>query len=155
MATSSADWKLARATELGAERVVNYSREDVRAAVRQWTEKRGVDLVIDNTGAATWALSLEAAARGGRIVTCGATTGGDPPAKISRIFWKQLDVLGSTMGNRGDFETLLGKMSDGSLRPIVDEVFPLREAGAAMARLEAGQQFGKIVLWVGAAAPRP
>lgn len=149
MVTSSSDAKLRRAAELGAERGVDYASEDVRAAVREWTAKRGVDLVIDSVGARTWALSLEAAARGGRIVTCGATTGDDPPAGIRRIFWKQMDVLGSTMGNRPDFEAVLSKVSSGALRPLVDSVFPLAEAGAALARMEAGEQFGKIVLAIG------
>lgn len=148
LATSSSDSKLARAAELGAERVANYAREDVRDAVREWTAKRGVDLVIDNVGTATWALSLDAVARGGRIVTCGATTGGDPPALIPRIFWKQVDVLGSTMGSRRDFEALLATISAGALSPLVDSVFPLAAAGAAMTRLESGEQFGKIVLQI-------
>jgi NADPH:quinone reductase-like Zn-dependent oxidoreductase len=152
MATSSSDRKLARALELGAERAVNYTTEDVRAAVREWTAKRGVDLVVDNVGGDTWAVSLDVAARGGRIVTCGATAGDDPPARLRRIFWKQIDVLGSTMGNRRDFEAVLAKLATGALRPVVDRIYPLREAGTALERLAAGEQFGKIVLSVSGAA---
>lgn len=163
MVTSSSDSKLERAAELGAERGVNYAREDVRAAARDWTAKRGVDLVIDNVGGPAWSISLDAAARGGRIVTCGATAGEDPPARINRIFWKQVDVLGSTMGSRADFVALLERMAPGDLEPVVDSVFPLPRAADAMARLESGAQFGKVVLrvdsqggadaWAGAAGP--
>ena len=98
LATSSSREKLARASEVGAERTVNYREDDVRTAVRAWVGKRGVDLVVDTVGGPAWDVSIDAAARGGRIVTCGATAGGDPPARIPRVFWKQLDVLGSTMG---------------------------------------------------------
>ena len=148
MVTSSADAKLARARELGAEAGVNYVREDVRAAVRAWTAKRGVDVVVDSVGGEAWSVSLDAAARGGRIVTCGATAGEDPPARIRRIFWKHLDVLGSTMGSRRDFADVLAAVARGELRPAVDRVFPLAEAGAALRRLEARGQFGKIVLTI-------
>jgi NADPH:quinone reductase-like Zn-dependent oxidoreductase len=148
MVTSSRREKLERALALGAERGVDYTAEDVREAVRAWSGKRGVDLVVDNVGGDAWAVSLDAVARGGRIVTCGATAGGDPPAGIQRIFWKQVDVLGSTMGNRRDFEAVLEKVSYGGLEPLVDSVFPLAEASAALARLESGEQFGKIVLRV-------
>ncbi|MBA2565263.1 MAG: zinc-binding dehydrogenase [Gemmatimonadetes bacterium] len=148
MVTSSSDEKLARAAEIGAERGVRYDREDVALAVREWTSKRGVDLVVDSVGGPAWSTSLDAVARGGRIVTCGATAGGDPPARIQRIFWKQVDVLGSTMGNRRDFEAVLEKVSAGALAPLIDSVFPLARAGDAMARLEARAHFGKIVLGV-------
>lgn len=148
--TSSSDEKLARAAALGAERGVNYRTDDVRAAVRDWTGKRGVDLVIDNVGGPAWSVSLDAAARGGRIVTCGATAGDEPPARIRRIFWKHLDVLGSTMGSRRDFEAVLRAVEDRTLEPLVDSVFPLREAAAALDRLEGGEHFGKIVLRVDA-----
>ncbi len=148
MVTSSSVGKLARALGLGAERGVDYTREDVRVAVREWTAKRGVDLVIDSVGGPAWSLGLDAVARGGRIVTCGATAGGDPPARINRIFWKQVDVLGSTMGNRADFRALLDRLAAGELEPIVDSVFPLSRAAEAMARLESGAQFGKVVLRV-------
>ena len=146
MVTSSSDEKLGRAAELGAERGVNYVTGDVRAAVREWTGKRGVDLVVDNVGGPAWSLSLDVTVRGGRIVTCGATAGDDPPARIRRIFWKQVDILGSTMGNRRDFESMLRKLAEGALEPVVDSVFPLAEAGAALTRLESREQFGKIVL---------
>lgn len=151
MATSSSDAKLARAHELGAERTVNYAREDVLAAVRDWTARRGVDLVIDSVGGSTWLLSLDAAVRGGRIVTCGATADSDPPARINRIFWKQVDVLGSTMGNRDDFRAVLERLAAGELTPVVDSVFPLDRTADALARLESGAQFGKVVIGVAGA----
>jgi NADPH:quinone reductase-like Zn-dependent oxidoreductase len=154
LATSSSPAKLDRARALGAERAVDHGREDVRAAVREWTAKRGVDLVIDTVGGPAWSLGLDAVARGGRLVTSGATAGVDPPARINRIFWKQVDVLGSTMGSRADFLTLLDRLTAGELGPIVDSVFPLSRAADAMARLEAGAQFGKIVLRVSSPAER-
>ena len=146
LVTSSSEEKLARALDLGAERAVHRGRDDVLAAVREWTGKRGVDLVVETVGKATWATSLDAVARGGRIVVCGATTGGDPPALLTRIFWKQVDVLGSTMGSRADFLALLRRIGTGRLRPLVDSVFPLDETAAALGRLESGQQFGKVVV---------
>lgn len=146
MATSSSEAKRARALELGAERAAPRGREDVLAAVREWTGKRGVDVVVESVGKATWATSVDAVARGGRIVVCGATTGGDPPALLNRIFWKQVDVLGSTMGSRADVLALLRRFGAGGLRPVIDSVFPLDDAGAALDRLESGAQFGKVVV---------
>jgi NADPH:quinone reductase-like Zn-dependent oxidoreductase len=146
MATSSSEAKRARALELGAERAAPRGREDVLAAVREWTGKRGVDVVVESVGKATWATSVDAVARGGRIVVCGATTGGDPPALLTRIFWKQVDVLGSTMGSRADLLALLRRIGAGRLRPVIDSVFPLDEAGAALDRLASGAQFGKVVV---------
>jgi NADPH:quinone reductase-like Zn-dependent oxidoreductase len=148
LATSSSAEKLARALELGAERAAGRGRDEVLAAVRDWTGKRGVDVVVESVGRATWATSLDAVARGGRVVVCGATTGFDPPALLHRIFWKQVDVLGSTMGSRADFLALLRRIGEGRLRPAVDSVFPLDRAGEALERLESGEQFGKIVVEV-------
>jgi NADPH:quinone reductase-like Zn-dependent oxidoreductase len=145
LATSSSDEKLARARELGADATVNHSTADVTAAVKDVCGP-GADVVVETVGEATWTRSLQAARAGGRVVVCGATSGPNPPASLHRIWWKQLTVLGSTMGTRADFEGAYGLVASGRARPVVDRVFPLAEARAAHERLEAGEQLGKIVL---------
>jgi NADPH:quinone reductase-like Zn-dependent oxidoreductase len=146
--TSSSDAKLERAHELGADVTVNHASGDVKAAVKEATKGRGADVVIDHVGEATWRTSLDVAAREGRIAVCGATTGPNPPAALHRIWWKQLTVLGSTMGTQADFQGAYDLIAAGRARPVVDEVFPLSEIRAAHERLEAGEQLGKIVLSV-------
>jgi NADPH:quinone reductase-like Zn-dependent oxidoreductase len=143
--TSSSDAKLERARELGADVTVNHAEADVKAAVKEATG-RGADVVVDHVGEATWRTSLDVAAPGGRITVCGATTGPNPPAALHRVWWKQLSILGSTMGTRADFEGAYALIADGRARPVVDEVVPLSDIRAAHARLEAGEQLGKIVL---------
>ena len=144
--TSSSDEKLARATELGADATVNHASGDVKAAVREATGGHGADVVVEHVGEATWRTSLDVAAREGRIAVCGATSGPNPPAALHRIWWKQLTILGSTMGTRADFEGAYELIATGRARPVVDEVLPLEQIQAAHARLEAGEQLGKIVL---------
>lgn len=146
IATTSGEEKMRHLREAGAELVVDYRTEDVLAAVRQHTGKRGVDVVVDTVGEATWMSSLEAAARGGRIVTCGATSGPNPKEEIRLIFWKQISILGSTMANDREFRTLLAAVAAGKLKPRIDRVFPLSQARAAYAYMEEGRQHGKIVL---------
>jgi NADPH:quinone reductase-like Zn-dependent oxidoreductase len=146
LVTSSSDEKLERARELGADATVNHASGDVRAAVREATGGAGVDVVLEHVGQATWETSLQAARTGGRIAVCGATTGPNPPAALHRIWWKQLTIYGSTMGSRGDFEAAYELVKSGRAKPVVDGVYPLAEARAAHERLEAGAQFGKIVL---------
>ena len=143
--TSSSDAKLARALELGADEAVNHDTEDVPARVKEITGG-GAHVVVEHVGEATWARSLNSARPEGRVVVCGATTGPNPPAGLHRIWWKQLAVLGSTMGTRADFQGAYDLIAAGKARPVVDEVFPLAEAAAAHERLEAGEQLGKIVL---------
>jgi NADPH:quinone reductase-like Zn-dependent oxidoreductase len=144
--TSSSDAKLARARELGADVTVNHATEDVKAAVREATGGIGADVVVEHVGEATWRTSLDVVRPRGRVTVCGATSGPNPPAALHRIWWKQLDVLGSTMGTKQDFEGAYELVASGRAAPVVDEVFPLSEAAAAHARLEAGEQMGKIVL---------
>jgi NADPH:quinone reductase-like Zn-dependent oxidoreductase len=148
--TSSSDAKLARAQKIGAHATINHARDDVADAVRSLTDGRGVDVVVEHVGAATWARSIDALARGGRLVTCGASSGGQPPAGLHRIFWKQVSVLGSTMGSDSEFRAVLELGAAGLVRPHVDAVYPIERAGEARARLEAGEQFGKVVLRVSA-----
>jgi NADPH:quinone reductase-like Zn-dependent oxidoreductase len=144
--TSSSDAKLARARELGADATVNHADGDVKAAVKEVTAGHGADVVIDHVGEATWRTSLEVAAREGRIAVCGATSGPNPPAALHRVWWKQLTILGSTMGTKADFEGAYDLIASERARPVVDEVLPLSEIRAAHERLEAGEQLGKIVL---------
>jgi zinc-binding alcohol dehydrogenase/oxidoreductase len=143
--TSSSPEKLERARELGADETIDHASEDVRARMKELTEGRGVDVVVETVGDATWKTSLEVAAQGGRIVVCGATTGPNPPAGLHRIWWKELQILGSTMGSAEDFEACLELVTSGRVRPVIDEVVPLAEARAAHERLETGEQLGKIV----------
>jgi zinc-binding alcohol dehydrogenase/oxidoreductase len=143
--TSTSDDKLRRAKELGADATLRTD-DDVGAAVKELTDGRGVDIVIEHVGEATWKTSLQAVGRGGRIAVCGATSGPNPPANLHRIFWKQLTVLGSTMGTREDFRGVYELVASGRVRPVVDRVFPLSEAAAAHEYLENGRQFGKVVL---------
>jgi zinc-binding alcohol dehydrogenase/oxidoreductase len=149
IATSSSDEKLQQARELGADAVVNHETGDVASAVKEATGGHGADVVVEHVGEATWKTSLQAAATEGRIVVCGATSGPNPPAQLHRIWWKQLSVLGSTMGTRADFAGAYDLVARGAAKPIVDRVFPLSEAAAAHEHLESGKQFGKVVLSIG------
>jgi len=145
--TSSSSRKLGRAADLGAWKGIDYTACDsVAREVRQLTGGRGVDIVLDNVGEATWRSSLHSLAKGGRLVTCGATTGPGPQTDVNRIFWNQLSIFGSTMGNRGEFREMLAFVRRAGLRPVIDRTFPLEEGRKAQEYLEAGKQFGKVVL---------
>lgn len=147
--TSSSDEKIARAVALGALGGVNYARaRDVAKAVKELNGGRGVDVVVDSAGEKSWASSLRALRKGGRLVTCGATTGGNPPADIHRIFWYQLSILGSTMGSARDFREALRLAEQGRIDPVIDSVYPLEQVREAMRKLEEGEQLGKIVIKV-------
>jgi NADPH:quinone reductase-like Zn-dependent oxidoreductase len=145
LVTSSSDAKLERARELGADATVNHAEGDVIAAVKEATGGAGIDVVLEHVGEATWERSLQAARAGGRIAVCGATTGPNPPAALHRVWWKQLTIYGSTMGTKEDFEGAYDLIASGRARPVVDVVLPLEEARTGHERLEAGEQFGKIV----------
>lgn len=146
--TSGDDAKLLRAREMGAAATINYASCDVAREVRKLTGKRGVDVVLETAGAATWMTSLRSAARAGRIVTCGATTGPNPAEEVRLIFWNQLSILGSTMGSVRDWEGVVDAVERWGLRPVVDSVMPLAAGRAAYDRMAQGVQFGKIVLAV-------
>jgi NADPH:quinone reductase-like Zn-dependent oxidoreductase len=146
--TSGSGEKLARAKELGADAGIDHSATDFAREVRKLTGKRGVDVVLDSVGKATWRQSIAAAAKGGRLLTCGATTGTDPQTDLGRIFWNQLTVFGSTMGTHAEFAEMLRIFRDGKVKPVVDAVFPLGKARDAEQRLEEKRQFGKIVIRV-------
>ena len=144
--TSSSADKLDRARELGADATANHAEEDVAAVVKEATGGAGANVVVEHVGEATWKTSLQAAGPNGRIVVCGATSGPNPPAQLHRIWWKQLEIYGSTMGTKEDFEGVYELVASGAAKPIVDKVFPLADAAAAHEYLEAGKQFGKVVL---------
>jgi NADPH:quinone reductase-like Zn-dependent oxidoreductase len=146
--TSSSNAKLERAKELGADVTVNHADDDVKAAVKEATAGHGADIVVDHVGEATWRTSLEVAAREGRIAVCGATSGPNPPAALHRVWWKQLTILGSSMGTKEDFDAVYELVASGRALPVVDEVFPLGDIRLAHERLEAGEQLGKIVLTI-------
>jgi NADPH:quinone reductase-like Zn-dependent oxidoreductase len=145
---SSSDEKLARARELGADETFNHRTIDIVSAVRARTGKRGVDVVIDDVGEATWERSLRVLARAGRLVTCGATSGPNVQTDVRKLFWNQWTIMGSTMGNDRELDAIVQALGEGALVPPVDAIFPLENARAAYERLAAGEQFGKVVLRV-------
>ncbi|MGH7568588.1 MAG: zinc-binding dehydrogenase [Gemmatimonadales bacterium] len=147
--TSSSDTKLETARRLGADVTLNHRTQKISQEVRALTDKRGVDVVVENVGEATWEESLRCLAKGGRIVTCGATTGPKVVTDVRRLFWNQYTILGSTMGSATEYEEIVRQLGQGHLRPIVDRVFPLAEARRAFERLEQGAQLGKVVVAVG------
>ena len=144
--TSSSDQKLQRAAALGADVLINHKKTDFSKETWKITGKRGVDVVIDNVGAATWPGSIRALARGGRLVTCGATSGPNPEEDIRRIFQKQVTIYGSTMGTRHDWEQLNQLLTSKTLQPVIDRTYPLEQAAQAQERMARAEQFGKIVL---------
>lgn len=145
--TSRDEAKLARALALGADHAI-HGAQDVAKAVLQHTGGRGVDVVIENVGAAVWGAALKSAVRGGRIVTCGATSGDQPGADLRRVFIRQLQIHGSTLGNPGEFHDLLDAVSTNRLEPVIDSRYGLADAREALSRLESGRQFGKVVVEV-------
>jgi NADPH:quinone reductase-like Zn-dependent oxidoreductase len=145
--TSSDDAKLEKARALGAEVGINYRKNpDWAKLVFEATGRRGVDVVIENVGAATWKDSIRSLKGGGRLVTCGATSGPVGETLIPLVFWKQVHLIGSTMANRKEFHDVMSQFFAGRLRAIIDEVAPLKDGAAAQQRLAEGRQFGKIVL---------
>ncbi len=144
--TSSSDAKLERATALGADATINHRGVDVGKAMRARTGKRGVDVVVDSVGEATWTQSLGALGRRGRLVTCGGTSGPMVTTDVRRLFWNQWSILGSTMGNDAEFDAVVAHYNAGRLRPPIDGVYALDDAHAAFARMASGEQFGKLVV---------
>lgn len=143
--TSNAE-KIEHAKQMGADVVLNRTSGDYWAELATLTSNRGVDVVIENVGATTWANSLKSLVKGGRLVTYGRTTGSLAETNISLVFWNQLRIIGSTMANRREFTEVMQLIFQGKLAPVVDSVFPLAEAGDAYQRLQDGQHFGKIII---------
>ena len=146
IATAGGEEKLARARELGADHAIDHYRRDIAAEVKAITGKRGVDVVFEHVGQATWPKSLESLTAGGRLVTCGATTGYDARVDLRYLFSKQWSLLGSFMGSLGELHQVLKFVFRKQLKPVIDRVYPLSEIRAAHERLERKEQFGKIVL---------
>lgn len=144
--TSRDDGKLQRAIALGADHAINGATQDVAREVMAFTGGRGVDVVIENVGQAVWSSALKSLARGGRLVTCGATSGDQPSADLRRVFVRQLQILGSSLGNFDEYRNLLGWAEHRALRPVIDSRHSLDGVHAALDRLEAGRQFGKIAI---------
>lgn len=146
--TSSSEAKLEVARTLGADVLLNHDNVDVAREVRSLTGRRGVDVVVDNVGEATWEQSLRCLARQGRLVTCGGTTGPIVRTDVRKLFWYQWSILGSTMGNHAEYQEIVRLANAGRLWPVIDRVFPLEQGAEAVARLQAGEQAGKLVLEV-------
>lgn len=145
-ATGSSQEKLDHAEELGAEYAINYAEEDFADKISELTGKRGVDVVVDHIGKETYPDSLKSLAKGGRLVTCGATTGPNPGAGLNRIFWNQLSILGSTMASHGEADDVLELVWEGEFEPAIREVLPMSEADRAHEMLEEREGFGKVVV---------
>ena len=148
LATASSDEKLQKAKELGADHLINHKTQKIREEVRRITGKRGVDVVFEHVGTATWDDSLASLAPSGRLITCGATTGYDAKIDLRFLFSRQLSLLGSYMGAKSELQTVLKLVAAGRFKPVVDRIFPLAEGAAAHAYLESGSQFGKVILSV-------
>ncbi len=146
IATAGGEEKMEAARRLGADAVIDHYRQDIAAEVRKFTAKRGVDVVIEHVGEATWPKSVAALARGGRLVTCGATTGYDVKTDLRFLFSRQQSLLGSFMGELGELHAVLRLVFRKLVKPVVDRVYPLAEIRAAHERLERREQFGKIVV---------
>jgi NADPH:quinone reductase-like Zn-dependent oxidoreductase len=146
--TSSSDDKLARARDLGADDTINYVGVDVGKEMRRRTDKRGVNLVVDSVGEATWSQSLGALGKKGRLVTCGGTSGPMVTTDVRRLFWNQWSILGSTMGSEAEFCAIVAHFTAGRLRPPVDSVYPLTDGREAFERMQNREQFGKLVVRV-------
>jgi NADPH:quinone reductase-like Zn-dependent oxidoreductase len=140
---------LVRAKQMGAEHVINRQTADFAREVRQITGKRGVDVVVDCMGGETWAKSLAALAKGGRLVVCGTTAGAHPDTDIRRLFWNHLKIFGSTLGSRGEFRQVLNFMETSRAKPAIDQIFPLQQAATAQQFLEDSEPLGKTVLRIG------
>jgi NADPH:quinone reductase-like Zn-dependent oxidoreductase len=146
IATAGNDEKLARGRAIGADEAINHHTEDVPKRVRELTAGRGVDVVVEHVGQATWDRSLKSLARGGRLVTCGATTGPQANVDLRFLFGRKLSLLGSYMGTKGELLEAARFFFAGRLQPVIDRVYALRDAAAAQERLETSGQFGKVVL---------
>jgi NADPH:quinone reductase-like Zn-dependent oxidoreductase len=146
--TSSRDAKLREAERLGADVALNHTARKISQEVRALTGKRGADVVVDTVGEATWEESSRALGRGGRLVSCGATSGPQVTIDIRRLFWRQWTIMGSTMGSDAEYRETVRVLGTGELRPVVDRVFPFSDARAAFERLERGDQLGKVAIQI-------
>jgi NADPH:quinone reductase-like Zn-dependent oxidoreductase len=148
IATAGDAEKLERAKELGADHVVDHYKQDVLAEVKRITEKRGVDIVVEHVGKATWDRSVKALAKGGRLVLCGATTGSEVTTDLRYVFNRELTIFGSFMAGMGELPDVVKLFKAGKLKPVIDSVFDLADAASAQKKMESSKHFGKIVLRV-------
>jgi NADPH:quinone reductase-like Zn-dependent oxidoreductase len=146
IATAGADWKLEKAKALGADEVVNHSRQSLSAEVWRFTGKRGVDVIVEHVGAAVWEECFNSLATYGRLVTCGVTTGGQVKLNVQSLFGRQRTIMGSFMGGKAELLEALKLIARGKLRAVIDSTFPLQEAAAAQRKMESREFFGKILL---------
>lgn len=146
IAVAGTDEKCKRARDLGADETINYATQDVVQEVRRITNKKGVEVVFEHTGAQTWERSIASMAWGGRLVICGNTTGYEAKTDLRFLFNKQLNLLGSHQGSKAELARGMREVAAGRIRPVVDSVLPLRDARAAHVKIESGDHFGKIVL---------
>jgi NADPH:quinone reductase-like Zn-dependent oxidoreductase len=146
--TAGSEAKMERAKQLGADYVIDHYRQDISAEVKNITRRRGVDVVFEHVGAATWPKSVESLAPSGRVVTCGATTGYDVKLDLRFLFSKQQSLLGSFMGTMGELHRVLQFVFRKQVKPVIDSVFPLQEIQKAHQRLENKEQFGKVVVTI-------
>ena len=146
LVTSRHAHKLERATTMGADLGIHTPKEDVVKSVMAFTNKRGVDLVIENVGEAVWGDAMKSLVRGGRLVTCGATSGDQPPADLRRIFIRQLQIMGSTLGNLQEFKDLLAFCEQHEIRPVIDHVYAMDQVHEALDVMSRAEQFGKLAL---------
>jgi len=146
IATASTEEKLGKAKELGADHLINYAKTDFLEEVKRITQKRLVDIVFEHVGAATFEKSIASLPYGGRLVTCGATTGYEAKLDLRVLFYKRISLLGSTMGSKGDLFRIMQLVEEGRLKPVLDRVLPLEKAAEAHRLLENRAQFGNIVL---------
>jgi NADPH:quinone reductase-like Zn-dependent oxidoreductase len=148
IATAGDAEKIERAKELGADHTIDHYKQDVLAEVKKITEKRGVDIVVEHVGKATWERSVKALAKGGRLVLCGATTGSEVPTDLRYVFNRELSIYGSYMAGMGELPEVVKLFKSGRLKTVVDSVYPLAEAAEAQRKMESSKHFGKIVLRV-------
>ena len=145
-ATVGADWKLAKAKALGADEVINHSRQSISGEVRRFTGKRGADVIVEHVGAAVWEECFNSLATYGRLVTCGVTSGGEVKLNVQGLFGRQRTLLGSFMGGKAELLEALKLIARGTVKAVIDSAFPLREAAAAQEKMESREFFGKILL---------
>jgi NADPH:quinone reductase-like Zn-dependent oxidoreductase len=148
IATAGSDAKLAKAAELGADEVINHSTQNISDEVKRLTNRRGVQVVFEHVGQATWEESIRSLEPGGRLVTCGATAGYDGKLDIRYLFTRQISLLGSFMGSKAELFPVLELLRRGALKPVIDVVLPLEKCAEGHERLECREQFGKVVLRV-------
>jgi len=146
IALAGTNEKCEKAGLLGADHILNYNKDDILGEIKSVTNGKGIDVVFEHVGQETWEISMKSLARGGRVVTCGATTGYKAYLNLTHLFFKQQSILGSTMGSKSSLEGALTLLNEGKIKPVIDRIFPMHEIQSAHEYLESSMQFGKVVL---------